>query len=90
VDSLDEAKAAFRMSAGGGRPARLHDRDDEASMPEIIESRVIPRDGVWGVAIRYANGTKIAYPVGGREEAEREHLDPRPPWPVPGDQPALA
>jgi hypothetical protein len=60
-------------------------------MPDIIASRVIPWDGVWGVAIRYANGTKIAYPVGSREEAERELLDPRPPRPepIPDDAPAL-
>ena len=50
-------------------------------MPEIMESRVIPWDGEWGVAIRYANRTKIAYPVGSREDAERELLRPRPPWP---------
>jgi hypothetical protein len=93
--SLSAAKGPSRqsMSAGGERPARLHQRDLEARiMPEIIESKVIPWDGVWGVAIRYANGTKIAYPVGGRQEAERELLAPRPPWPepVPDDEPALA
>jgi hypothetical protein len=52
-------------------------------VPEIIESRVIPWDGFWGVAIRYANRTRVAYPVGSREDAERELLDPRPPWPEP-------
>jgi hypothetical protein len=60
-------------------------------MPDIIESRVIPWDGVWGVALRFANRKKIAYPVGSREDAERELLRPRPPWPepIPDDERAL-
>jgi hypothetical protein len=49
----------------------------------IIESRVIPWDGVWDVAIRYSDHTKVAYPVGSREDAEREVLQPRPPDPNP-------
>jgi hypothetical protein len=65
-------------------------------MPEITQSRVIPWElpNLWGVAIRYAGGRKVAYPVGSREDAERELLDPRPPWPDPAgndnDAPALA
>jgi hypothetical protein len=51
-------------------------------MATIIEQRVIPRDGKWGVALRYDNGTRVAYPVGSREDAERELLDPDPPWPT--------
>jgi hypothetical protein len=43
---------------------------------------------VVGVAIRYSNRTRVAYPVG-----SRELLDPRPPWPQPvapvSDDPAL-
>jgi hypothetical protein len=38
-----------------------------------------PWDDMWGVALRYANGLKRAYPVGTRDEAERELLDPKPP-----------
>jgi hypothetical protein len=63
-------------------------------MPEIIQSRVIPWDAVWGVAIHYAGGRKVTYPVGSREDAERELLDLRPPWPKPvghdQDEPVLA
>jgi hypothetical protein len=47
---------------------------------EIVSRRVIPWEGgVWGVALRYAKGLKQAYPVGTRDEAERELLDPKPP-----------
>jgi hypothetical protein len=52
-------------------------------MPEVIKSRVIPWDAVWGVAIRYSDRRQVAYPVGSREDAERELLDPRPPWSEP-------
>jgi hypothetical protein len=55
-------------------------------MAEIIESRVIPwEDGSWGVAIRYFNRTRVAYPVGSWEDAEKELLEPRPPDPVADD-----
>jgi hypothetical protein len=30
-------------------------------MPEIIKSRVIPCDAVWGVAIRYSDRRQVAY-----------------------------
>jgi hypothetical protein len=62
-------------------------------MTEIIQKRVIRwEDGSWGVAIRYANRTRIACPVGSREDAERELLRPRPSWPepIPDDAPAFA
>jgi hypothetical protein len=64
------------------------------SMAVIIESRVIPwEDGSWGVAVRYSNRMRVAYPVGSRKDAERELLNPRPPWPEPlapvADEPAL-
>ena len=52
-------------------------------MAEIVESRVIRWDDCWGVAIRYSNRKRVAYQVGSREDAERELLDPRPPWPQP-------
>jgi hypothetical protein len=53
-------------------------------MAKIIPRRVIPWEAdSWGVAIRYANHMRVAYPVGSREDAERELLDPRPPWPEP-------
>jgi hypothetical protein len=59
----------------------------------IVEAKVIPWElpDSWGVTIRYAGGRKAAYPVGSREDAERELLDPRPPWPmrVGSDQDAL-
>jgi hypothetical protein len=79
------------MTGGNERPTRLSHQDQETRIPDIIESRVIPWDGQWGVAIRCANRTKIAYPVGSREDAERELLDPRPPWPepIPDDEPAF-
>jgi hypothetical protein len=53
-------------------------------MAEIIHKRVIRWEGdTWGVAIGYANRKRVAYPVGSREDAERELRDPRPPWPDP-------
>jgi hypothetical protein len=59
-------------------------------MATIIEKRVIPWDGGWGVALTYDNGTHVAYPVGrDRDDAERELLDPHPPWPT-LDAPVLA
>lgn len=51
-------------------------------MATIIGKRIIPWDGGWGVALRYDNGTKVAYPAGDRDDAERELLDPDPPWPT--------
>jgi hypothetical protein len=48
-------------------------------MADIIQKRVIPWEGAaWGVAVRYSDHRKVAYPVGSREDAEREFLDPRP------------
>jgi hypothetical protein len=48
----------------------------------ILEMRAIPweRHDLWGVAIRYSDRTKVAYPVGRREDAEREveRLTPAP------------
>jgi hypothetical protein len=46
----------------------------------VIEARVIPWEmvpgeeatGIWGIAVRYANGVRQAYQVGNRLEAERE------------------
>jgi hypothetical protein len=54
------------------------------------ESRVIPwEDGTWSVAIRYSNRTRVAYPIGSREDAERELLRPRVGAPKPvADAPA--
>lgn len=52
-------------------------------MSEVVNKRVIRWDAVWGVALLLSNGKKVAYPVGSREEAERELLDPRPPDPNP-------
>jgi hypothetical protein len=57
-------------------------------MAEIIERRVIRWEGeMWGVALRYADRTRVAYPVGNREDAERELLNPRPREPVAGGAP---
>jgi hypothetical protein len=50
---------------------------------EIIQKKLIPWEAVWGIAIRYSDHTKVAYPVGSREDAERELLRPRPPDPNP-------
>jgi hypothetical protein len=48
-------------------------------MAEIIEKRVIRWEGeTWGVALRYSNRTRVAYPVGSRDDAERELLNPQP------------
>jgi len=58
------------------------------AIASITEKRIIPWDGKWGVALRFDNGTQVAYPVGDRDDAERELLDPDPPWPT-LDAPAL-
>jgi hypothetical protein len=52
-------------------------------MAEIVEKRMIRWDGAWGVALRYSNGKRVTYPVGSRDEAERELMHPRPPDPNP-------
>jgi hypothetical protein len=53
---------------------------------KIIEVKVIPCEAPesWSVAIRYSNRADIAYPVGSREDAERQLPNPRPPWPHDG------
>ena len=49
-----------------------------------LRSRSFPWQGrSWGVALRYSNRERVAYPVGSREAAERELLRPRPPDPNP-------
>jgi hypothetical protein len=61
-----------------------------AARAEIIEKRVIPWEGeTWGVALRYSNRKRVAYPVGSREDAEWELLSPQPREPVVGDAPKV-
>ena len=38
----------------------------------VIEARVIPWDKIWGVAISNSDRKREAYPVGSRDDAERE------------------
>ena len=48
-------------------------------MAEIIRKRMIPWEGgSWGRRPRYSNHERVAYPVGSREDAEREPLQPDP------------
>jgi hypothetical protein len=57
---------------------------------EIIQKKVIRwENGSWGVAFRYSDRTRVAYPVGSREDAEQELLRPRPPEPVGDDSGSL-
>jgi hypothetical protein len=49
-----------------------------AARAEVIHRRVIPWEGgSWGVALRYSNRKRVAYPVGSRADAERELLNAR-------------
>ena len=52
---------------------------DEEARAEIIQKRVIRCEGdTWGVTLLYSDYTRVAYPVGSREDAERELINPRP------------
>jgi hypothetical protein len=39
---------------------------------KVMGARLVPWDGCWGVAVDYERGKHGAYPVGSREEAEKE------------------